>query len=210
MSGVKISQARAAGRQLLRTLRIHDRFRLIDFSSDVHTFRDDFVPATAENLRAAERYLDALEAQGGTNIAGALHEALGRSTSAADDDGDDRRLPVVLFITDGEPTIGERDPGRIADEAARERGAARLFTFGLGSDVNVTLLEQLALQGRGTAQFVRPDESVERAVSVVASRITEPVLTDVRVHAEGDVRLSKILPEQPVDLFAGQDLVLLA
>ena len=208
MSGAKMEQARAAGRQLLHTLHIRDRFRLIDFSSDVHTFRDDFVPATAENLRAAEHYLDALEAQGATNIAGALHEALGSRTG--DEDGDARRLSIVLFITDGEPTVGEHDPGRIADEAARERGGTRVFTFGVGSDVNVTLLEQLALQGRGTAQFVRPDESVERAVSVVATRIAEPVMTDVRVRTEGDVRLSKVLPEQPVDLFAGQNLVLLA
>src|SRR6185369_14923802 len=86
----------------------------------------------------------------------------------------------------------------------------RIFTFGLGADVNVTLLEQLALQGRGTAQFVRPDESVERAVSLVATRIADPVLTDVRIRTEGDVRLSRVLPQQPVDHFSGQDLVLLA
>jgi Ca-activated chloride channel family protein len=206
MSGPKMQQARAAGRQLLQTLRPADRFRLIDFSSDVHTFRDEFVTASPENLRAAGRYLDALEAQGSTNIAGALREALGANRGR--DAGE--RLPVVLFITDGEPTVGERDPGKIADEANRQRGAARVFSFGVGADVNVTLLEQLALQGRGTAQFVRPDESVERAVGLVATRIADPVLTDVRVRTDGDVRLSRVLPQQPVDLFAGQDLVLLA
>jgi Ca-activated chloride channel family protein len=205
MNGPKMEQARAAGRQLLQTLRPADRFRLIDFSSDVHTFRDDFSPATPENVHAGERYLDALEAQGSTNISGALREALGGRRSDADE-----RLSVVLFITDGEPTVGERDPSRIADEANRERGAARVFTFGVGSDVNAGLLEQLALQGRGTAQFVRPNESVERAVELVAARIVDPVLTDVRVRTTGDVRLSKVLPEQPVDLFAGQNLTLLA
>lgn len=205
MNGPKMEQARAAGRQLLQTLRPADRFRLIDFSSDVHTFRDEFVGASPENLRAASRYLDALEAQGSTNIAGALREALGANRGR--DAGE--RLPVVLFITDGEPTVGERDPSRIADEANRGRGSTRVFTFGVGADVNVTLLEQLALQGRGTAQFVRPDESVERAVGLVATRIADPVLTDVRIHTEGDVRLSRVLPQQPVDLFAGQDLVLL-
>jgi Ca-activated chloride channel family protein len=205
MNGPKMEQARAAGRQLLHTLRPADRFRLIDFSSDVHSFRDEYTDASAENLRAAERYLDALEAQGSTNISGALRQALGAERGR--DAGE--RLAVVLFITDGEPTIGERDPARIADEANHERGSARLFTFGVGADVNVTLLEQLALQGRGTAQFVRPDESVERAVGLVAGRIADPVLTDVRIRTDGDVRLSRVLPQQPVDLFAGQDLVLL-
>jgi Ca-activated chloride channel homolog len=51
---------------------------------------------------------------------------------------------------------------------------------------------------------------VERAVSLVATRIADPVLTDVRIRTDGDVRLSRVLPQQPVDLFAGQDLVLLA
>jgi hypothetical protein len=76
MQGRKMEQARAAGRQLLGTLRPDDRFRLIDFSSDVRTFKDDFVSATSGNLRDANRYLDALEAVGGTNIEGALREAM--------------------------------------------------------------------------------------------------------------------------------------
>jgi Ca-activated chloride channel family protein len=225
MAGRKMEQARAAGRQLLSTLREGDRFRIIDFSSDVRSFRDDFVYATSNNIRDANRYLDALEAVGSTNISGALAEALRPARRdreryypidrADNSDGesprvDPRRLPVVLFVTDGEPTVGERNPEAIAQMASRDRGDARVFTFGLGSDVNVALLERLAMEGRGTAQFVRPDESVERMVGVVASRLVDPVLTDVRVRTEGDVRLNKMLPGQAIDLFAGQDLVLLA
>ncbi len=208
MSGRKIEQARAAGRQLLATLRPGDRFRMIDFSSDVRTFRDDYVFATSENVRLAGQYLDELDASGGTNIAGALDRALS-GRRCAGDEACLRRLGVVLFITDGEPTVGEQDPAAIAAAAKRERGAQRIFTFGLGSDVNAALLEQLALQGGGTAQFVRPEENVERVVGITAGRLVDPVLTDVRVRAEGDVHLTKLLPTQPLDLFAGQDLVLL-
>ncbi|HTE45587.1 MAG TPA: VIT domain-containing protein [Gemmatimonadaceae bacterium] len=208
MQGRKMEQARAAGHQLLGTMRPDDRFRLIDFSSDVRTFRDEFVSATSANLRDAGRYLDALEAQGGTNIEGALREAVRPSTVNG-------RLPLVLFITDGEPTVGEQRPDRLAsvaeDGSARSGTQRRIFTFGLGSDVNVSLLEQLAIGGRGTAQFVRPDESVERMVGVVANRLVDPVLTDVRVRIDGgDVRLAKILPAQPADVFADADLVVLA
>jgi Ca-activated chloride channel family protein len=147
MQGRKMDQARAAGRQLLGTLRPDDRFRIIDFSSDVRTFRDEFVPANSSNVREASRYLDALEAQGGTNIEGALREAVRPSTTEG-------RLPLVLFITDGEPTVGDGQPDHLAAIAndANARGARRrVLTFGLGSDVNVGLLEQLALEGRGTA-----------------------------------------------------------
>lgn len=202
MSGKKIEQAREAGKQLLGTLSSRDRFRLIDFASDVRTFRDEPVFATRENIAAAERYLDRLRAEGSTNISGALDEAL----SAPADNG---RLPLILFVTDGEPTVGERNPDRIAQQASSERGRRRIFTFGVGADLNVALLERLALEGRGTAHFVRPDESVERAVSIVASRLTNPVATDLRVRVEG-ARLSKMHPAGPYDLFAGQDLVILA
>ena len=202
MSGVKIKQARAAGLQLLATLGPSDRFRLIDFSTDVRTFRDEFAYATTENVRAASRYLESLDASGSTNISGALEEALRPSVTTG-------RMALVLFVTDGEPTVGERDPETIASRVASLRGSRRIFSFGVGADLNVTLVERLALEGRGTAQFVRPNESVERAVSIVASRLTNPVVTDMRVYADG-VRLLKTHPSEPSDIFAGQDFVMLA
>jgi Ca-activated chloride channel family protein len=202
MSGQKMEQARAAGKQLLGTLSPMDRFRLIDFSSDVRTFRDDFSTATRENIRAAERYLDDLDAQGSTNISGALDEALSAPVQSG-------RLPIILFLTDGQPTVGERDASVIASNVARHRGSRRLFTFGVGADLNISLIEQLALEGRGTASFVRPEESVERAVGIVASRLTSPLVTDVRIRSDG-VRLLKMHPSGPVDIFAGEDLVILS
>jgi Ca-activated chloride channel family protein len=202
MNGVKINQARAAGKQLLATLRSTDRFRLVDFSTDVRTFRDDFVYATDDNIRAASRYLESLDASGSTNISGALEEALRPPVASG-------RLGLVLFVTDGQPTVGERDPEAIAARVTALRDSRRIFSFGVGADLNVALIERLALEGRGTAQFVRPDESVERAVSIVASRLTSPVVTDMKVYADG-VRLLKTLPSQSSDLFAGQDFVMLA
>ena len=116
MNGQKIEQARAAGKKLLRTLSPSDRFRLIDFSSDVRTFRDEFSYATRENVRAAERYLDDLDAQGSTNISGALDEALAAPTQSG-------RLPIILFLTDGQPTVGERDANVIANTVSQRRGS---------------------------------------------------------------------------------------
>ena len=202
MQGRKLSQAKAAGEALLASLRPADRFRIVDFSTDVRTFRDEWTPATSEGLRAARRYLDALRAEGSTNISEALREALqGRRT--------DGRLPLVVFVTDGEPTVGERNPDAIAAIASSLRGEARIFSVGVSSGVNAALVEQLALQGRGTAHFVRDEESVESSVSLLARRLAEPVLTDVRLVANG-VRLSRVLPAGPIDVFAGQDLVILA
>ena len=202
MSGRKLQQAKEAGHVLLASLREDDRFRVIDFSTDVRSYRDQFVMATRENVRDARRYIDVLRAEGSTNISGALEAALSARSSG-------ERLSLVVFLTDGEPTVGERNAERIAELAARSRGESRVFAIGVSADVNAALIEQLALEGRGTAHFVRNDESVERTVSLLASRLTSPVLTSVRVRVNG-VQLSQMLPAGPIDVFAGQDLVVLA
>ena len=213
MQGRKLEQAKAAGEALLATLRPADRFRLIDFSTDVRTFRNTWTTATAENLHAARRYLNDLRAEGSTNISEALRTALddgSRGDNARNDAArDDDRLPLVVFVTDGEPTVGERNPDAIAALAARLRGERRVFTVGVGTSVNAALVEQLATQGHGTAHFVRDEESVEGAVGLLARRLSTPVLTDVRVSANG-VRLTGLLPANRPDVFAGQDLVVLA
>ena len=204
MRGRKLQQAKEAGHVLLNSLREDDRFRVVDFSTDVRSFRDGFSSASRDNIRAATRYLDGLTADGSTNISGALETALsGRGRNSSE------RLPLVVFMTDGEPTVGERSADRIAALAARQRGDARVFAIGVSAEVNATLIEQLALEGHGTAHFVRNDESVERTVSLLATRLTAPVLTNVRVQVDG-VRLSQVLPSGPIDVFAGQDMVVLA
>lgn len=202
MRGAKLDQAKAAGRALLASLNASDRFRVIAFSTEVRDFHNGWSAATPGNVRSAQQYLRELTAEGSTNISGALEEAL-RASLASD------RLPLVLFLTDGAPTVGERQPDRIAALAERLRGRQRLFTFGVGTDVNASLLEQLALSGRGTAQFVRPDEDVERAVDVVAQRLTRPVATDLRVRVNG-VRVDRVQPAADLDLFSGQELTVLA
>jgi len=202
MSGRKLEQAKAAGRALLETLRPEDRFRIIDFSTDVRSFRDGWSAATGDNLAEARRYLASLRAEGSTNISGALEEALGGRATG-------ERLPLVVFVTDGEPTVGERNPDAIAAMASRRRGDARLFSVGVSADVNATLIEQLAVEGHGTAHFVRDSESVERTVGLLARRLSTPVLTNVKLRADG-VRLTQVLPSGDLDVFAGQDLVILA
>ena len=202
MAGEKLAQAKAAGRQLLGSLGREDRFRIIAFSNDVDEFRDGWTVATTAERARAESWISDLRAVGGTNIGGALESAL----QAPEGTG---RLSLVLFLTDGAPTVGERRADRLAARAGELRGARRVFTFGLGADVNASLLEQVALDGAGTAHFVRPEEDVERVVGVVAQRLSRPVATNLRVRASG-VQLHALQPAGRLDLFAGQELTVLA
>jgi Ca-activated chloride channel homolog len=203
MQGDKLAQAQAAGRALLATLGPQDRLRLVAFSSDVETFRPGFEPVTPALRQAATAWLDGLRAAGGTNIEAALREALDVTVPG-------QRLGLVLFLTDGAATVGERSGRQLAAIAAAARGAQRLFTMGIGQDVQAALLEQLALDGRGTAQFLAPQEDLEHAVSALAQRLSAPAATGLTLQASGALTLRQLHPAGPVDLFAGQDLVLLA
>jgi Ca-activated chloride channel family protein len=200
MSGEKMEQARGALRQLLGTLSERDRFRLIRFSSGVDAWRTRWTPATSAELRLARQWVDALVAEGGTNISGALAEAFRAETPES-------RLPVVVFMTDGLPSAGETNAERIAAQAERDAGRARIFAFGVGYDVNTLLLDRLGSATRGTTQYVQPGEDVELALGVLAARIRHPVLTDLAI-ADAPVRLREIYPVTLPDLFAGEELIL--
>ena len=199
MSGDKIDQAKAALRQALGTLRPADRFRLVAFSTRVVNFRDGFVAGTRENLDAARAFLDGLVADGGTNIAGALDAVLGGTA-------EEGRLPIVVFVTDGMPTVGEQSPERIAELEGGKIGTARLFTVGVGYDVNTYLLDRLAVEGHGSADYVAPNANVETAMSALLGKIQHPALTNLRI-AGAPVALDRTYPAQLPDLFYGEELV---
>ncbi len=199
MSGSKIDQAKAALRQLLGSLGPEDRFRLLAFSNRVRAHSEGWTRSTPDQLRDANRWIDRLEADGGTNISGALTEAFRL-------DSDEGRLPIVVFLTDGLPSVGESNPERIAAQAEADRGQARVFAFGVGYDVNTYLLDRLSAAGRGATQYVEPGEDVEQALSVLATKIRHPVLTDL-VIADAPVELTEIYPSTLPDLFAGEELV---
>jgi Ca-activated chloride channel homolog len=199
MSGEKMEQARQALVQLLATLDARDRFRLISFSSGVSLWRDEWSAATSTALRDARAWIAELRAAGGTNISGALEEALRAGTPP-------ERLPVVVFLTDGMPTVGETNIDRLLEGVERRRGRARVFSFGVGYDVNTRLLDALGAAGGGTTQYVEPDEDVERAVALLAARISHPVLADLEI-AGAPVRIGELYPTRLPDLFAGEELI---
>jgi len=201
MSGEKIRQARAALLNLLETLSEEDRFRLIAFSNAVRPFDLAWRSARPADRAEARGWVSRLEADGGTNISGALAEAL-RLESPSD------RLPVTIFLTDGLPTVGETSVDAISQMVESKRGRTRVFAFGVGPDVNTALLDRMTEEGRGSTGYVEPGESVERALSLLANKIRYPVLTDLAL-VSSPARLMEVYPVQIPDVFAGEELIIL-
>lgn len=204
MAGVKMDQARKALRQCLENLNAHDRFAVLNFSTAVGKYRDQLVERSNEQLENARRWIDKLSASGGTAIDDALSEALALRPA------DSQRPFVVVFFTDGQPTIGEIHPDRILQRFnSRNTGNTRVFTFGVGDDVNATLLDQLSESSRAVSTYVRPSEDIETKAVSLSAKISQPVLTDLRLATGEGVRLLEMYPPRLPDLFAGSQLVVL-
>ncbi len=203
MSGKKIEQAKAALQFLVRQLEPGDTFNIIAYDSDVESFRPELQRADAAAIRSALAWVDGLSAGGGTNIDGALRTGLRMLT-------DSSRPNYVLFLTDGQPTVGETQEAKIAANAAQENKVnARMFVFGVGFDVNGRLLDRLARGLRGQSVYVRPNENIEAPVSALYAKVGSPAMTDVAVDIQLDGGVtSRLYPRQMPDLFRGDQLVL--
>ena len=201
MSGAKMRQAKEAARFILNHLGPRDEFSLVDFDDGVTAFSEALVPATAENVVRALKFVDGIEDSGGTNINDALIQALSRMRGG-------ERPNYVLFLTDGLPTVGTTETADIlrhVQEANSSR--SRVFVFGVGNDVNTELLDRISSDHRGTSVYIGETEDLEAAISSFYEKISSPLLSDLTVTF-GGIETSQVYPRALPDLFKGSQLVL--
>jgi Ca-activated chloride channel family protein len=197
MDGEKMKQAKQAAIYVLRHLNSEDRFNVLAFSSNL----DTYASALREADEAAEAvpWVEALSARGSTDINRALLEAAAQL--------DAERPALVLFLTDGLPTEGVTEREAILDNMARSAPTSlRLFSFGVGYDVDAVLLDTLSEIHHGATTYVLPDQDIEESVSAFYAKVSTPVLTDLDLDL-GDVRAYDLVPEALPDLFAGGQLI---
>jgi Ca-activated chloride channel family protein len=198
MYGDKWDQAREAVKFVLDNLNSRDRFNLVVFSTGYRIFANDL--QTTESVGEAKEWIDGLEALGGTDIDGALKEAMRMV--------DRERSTVVLFLTDGLPTEGQTDSSAILDNVQTSAPHnVRIFTFGVGDDVDTFLLDQLYQAFRGAGTYVRPGERIDEEVGSLYNKISAPVLTNIALDF-GDMVVEDMYPAAPLqDLFVGTQLI---
>lgn len=201
MGGAKIEQARDAMTRCLGFLNPEDGFAVLGFSDALNPWRKKIVEATPTNLAKARAFVDNLRAGGGTNIDGALRSAL--------DTLEGRGRPgVIIFFTDGTPTMGETNPARIlSNVVAANADGIRIFTFGVGRGVNKGLLDELARKNRGISEYVQPGQSIGEVVAGFYSKISRPVLSDIDFDYDPVTVLMQYPTVMP-DIYKGQQLII--
>ncbi|MDR3632917.1 MAG: VIT domain-containing protein [Isosphaeraceae bacterium] len=200
MAGKKIEQAKKALGFVLNNLRDDDLFNIVVYDDRVESFQPELQRFTSETRRAAERFVENIREGGSTNIDSALKAAMGMIQS-------DDRPSYVLFLTDGLPTAGETRELSIADDCRQANAKhARLFAFGVGFDVNARLLDRLSGGNSGTSEYVQPGEDIESHVARFYSKMTSPVLSDIRIELTG-VDVNRTYPRDIPDLFEGGQFI---
>jgi len=201
MAGPKLAQAKKALRFCLASLAPRDRFELVRFSTEAEPLFGGLTAADADHVARAEDFADGLTAAGGTAIGSALEAAL--SLHGAGD-----RPYLVIFLTDGIPTVGETSEDTLVGLATHAGRATRIFSFGIGNDVNAHLLDRIATETRGVSQYVLPQEDIEVKVSSFFAKISEPVFSDLTLSfANPAIHVTQALPAELPDLFNGDTLV---
>ncbi len=198
----KMQKARAALLFGVRNLRAEDRFNIVSFAGEEHLMENGMIAATAQGRSRGEDFVNSLRATGGTNINDALQAAIKQFDHSA-------RPKILVFLTDGLPTVGETSPQRIVDNSHRaSTSGVRLFTFGVGYDVNTNLLDRLASENGGVADYVEPREDLEIKVSNFFTKVNNPVLTDLHLDM-GGVDTDLVYPRSLPDLFKGSQITLI-
>jgi Ca-activated chloride channel family protein len=201
MRGEKIEQARSAIEYCLDHLNRGDHFNIITFGTDVRSFRDDLVERTPATLAAAREFVDDVVANGRTNISGSLEKALaGKATEG--------RERIMIYLTDGAPTVGELIPEKILEQVKKANtNGTKIFVMGVGHDVNAHLLDQLAEITDGSSEFVAPREELDAKIAGLYDRLSHPVLSGVKVSF-GKLATQAVLPPRLPVLFKGSEIMM--
>jgi Ca-activated chloride channel family protein len=200
MAGEKIDQAKAALKFCIDKLDDRDRFSIVRFSTGFDVFADSVTEAGKDKKAEARTWVEKFTAAGGTNINDALKAALDLRPKAADG-----RPFVVVFITDGQGNQPAEDTIKMVLNHAGSKGS-RIFSFGVGHDVNTVLLDQLATQHSGKPTYVQPGENLELVLGDFFSVISQPVLTNLKL-ALPEIGATEKFPASLGDLYHGQQLI---
>jgi Ca-activated chloride channel family protein len=203
MMGEKIEATKRALDYCVAHLGEDDLFNVITFGGYVESFSEKMVAASPRNVSAAREFVKKIEPLGGTNIDEALQTAF-KSVS-----GSSKAPHMIVFLTDGRPTIGETDAKKLISMVGTlNTDRARLFSFGVGDDVNTLLLDKLAEEHGGSPYYLDGDARLEGDVKQFWDRVSHPVFSDLTLTVDG-VRVFGTHPRKLPDLFRGGQLVVL-
>ena len=196
MHGQSMEQAKSALHYALSLLDSNDSFNIIGFDDQIMPMSNNPVPANDFNLRRAERFVYNLQADGGTEIKGALDAVL---------DGRDHQGYVrqVIFLTDG--SVSNEDS--LFKHISAQLGDSRLFTIGIGSAPNSYFMRRAADVGRGSFTFIGNSGEVKPKMQQLFDKLAHPAITQLALTSEDIDQQLEYWPSPLPDLYFSEPVM---
>lgn len=205
MVGEAMEQAKQALNYAIEDLSAVDNFNIVEFDSDANALWGTSYKASDANKLQATRFVNKLQADGGTEMLSALSLAFELQSYAPNDD---TRLTQFIFITDG--SIGNE--AALLEKIHASLGNTRLFTVGIGPAPNEYFMQEAATVGKGTYTYIGDTARVNSEMKKILNKIKQPALTDLHASiVKNNARLAEvadieIFPEVIPDLYVGEPL----
>jgi len=196
MSGESIQQAKASLQFALGRLRSSDKFNIIQFNSSTSQLFESARMASSNNIRTAHSYVQALIADGGTEMLPALEAAFGSSTNDLN-----TYVRQIMFLTDG--AVGNEQ--QLFSYIQQHLGDDRLFTIGIGSAPNSHFMSKAAAFGRGTFTYIGAVTEVQQKLEQLFVKLESPVLRNLKLSWPDGI-VAETWPQKLPDLYLGEPL----
>ncbi len=194
MHGASIRQARSALLMALDRLSERDRFNIIRFNNTTDSLFPQSQKADQQGLALARRFIEGLDASGGTEMLPALEMALLSE--------EQQGLRQIVFLTDG--SVGNER--QLFQLIRKKLGDSRLFTIGIGSAPNSYFMRKAAEFGRGTFTYIGDSQEVMEKTAELFLKLEQPALTDIRLELPAGTQ-ADMLPRRLPDLYTGEPLL---
>lgn len=204
MAGKKMQQAQKALQFCIENLQPKDRFDVVAFSTEATSLFGTVTANKENSKKEALEFVEQLQPIGGTNI----EEALSLALNAQKDNN--QRPFFIIFLTDGKPTIGETNQEQLLQKVQKHnQQQVRIFTFGIGTNLNTHLLDKITKATKSYSTYVLPEEDIEVKLSNFYTKASSPIMTDIKLNFDKNIRISDLYDKTLPDLFKGESITLM-
>jgi len=215
MSGEKITQLQDAMVTILSDLKANDYFSIVEFdssvkpwlsaedgeiqSSKIEALSDSnsteltiiepprpIYQASENMIEQAIDYAVGLEASGGTNINDALLEGI-EVAKKGKEELSDKSTPMIIFLTDGQPTSGEINQEEIKKNIKKSNEAGiPVYGLAFGAGADFSLVKEISEDNRAFARKIFEGSDATIQLENFYAEISSPLLSNVTFDYVGE------------------------
>ncbi len=208
MIGERFARARRLASTIVKEMDRRDSFVLLACDTACRGMDGSIAPKPqAPGASAAadvEKFLDAIEPDGGSDLSAAISAARAAAGSSRD-----KELRVI-YLGDGTPTVGPTRSTHLetAVRSAMPPGDGAIVAVALGADADTTSLQALARGGGGVVVPYVPGQKVSTAALEVLSAAYGVVLRDPEIELPQG--LTQVTPSRLDPIRAGGESIIVA